>query len=57
MKLSSQVSLQLAHGLGGYIRRMRSHAPTGKIKSKINTNSSRLSMSVTPRLPLGLGGY
>jgi hypothetical protein len=57
MKLSSQVSLQLAHGLGGYIRRMCSHAPTGKIKSKINTNSSRLSMSVTPRLPLGLGGY
>jgi hypothetical protein len=31
---SSRASLQLTHGLGGYIRRMRLRAPTGKVKSK-----------------------
>jgi hypothetical protein len=29
-----RVSLQFTHGLGGYIWRMRSCAPNGKIKSK-----------------------
>jgi hypothetical protein len=32
-------------------------APTGRIKNRINTKPSRLSLSKTLRLPLRLGGY
>jgi hypothetical protein len=34
---SSQASLQLTHGLGGYIWQMRSRAPTENTKNIINT--------------------
>jgi hypothetical protein len=54
---SPRASLQLTYGLGGYIRRMRSRAPIGRIKNKINIKPSRLSLSATLRLPLWLGGY
>jgi hypothetical protein len=37
---SPRVSLQLTHGLGGYIRRMRSRAPTKRIKNRMNTKLS-----------------
>jgi hypothetical protein len=42
------VSLQLTHKLGGYIRRMRSRAPTENVKNIINTKIIRLSLSATP---------
>jgi hypothetical protein len=54
---SSRVSLQLTHELGGYIRRMRSHAPTESMKNTVNTNIIQLSLSTTPCLPLKFGGY
>jgi hypothetical protein len=54
---SSRVSLQLIHELGGYIRRMRSRAPTESLKNITNTKTDQLSLSATPRLPLRLGGY
>jgi hypothetical protein len=54
---SSRASLQLTHELGGYIRWMRSRAPTGNEKNTTNTKIIRLSLSATPRLPLRLGGY
>jgi hypothetical protein len=34
---SSRASLQLSHELGGYIRRMRSRAPTENLKNTTNT--------------------
>jgi hypothetical protein len=49
---SSQASLQLTHELGGYIRRMRSRAPTEDLKNTSDTKIHQLSLSVTPRLPL-----
>jgi hypothetical protein len=45
---SPRVSLQLTHELGGYIRRMRSCAPTENMKNTTNTNTIRLSLSATP---------
>jgi hypothetical protein len=45
---SSRASLQLTHELGGYIRWMRSHAPTENVKNTINTEIVQLSLSVTP---------
>jgi hypothetical protein len=54
---SSRVSLQLTHELGGYIRRMRSCAPTKNLKNISNSKMHRLSLSATPKLPLRLGGY
>jgi hypothetical protein len=49
---SSRASLQLTHELGGYIRRMRSHAPTKNMKNTINTMIILLSLSATPRLQI-----
>jgi hypothetical protein len=43
-----RASLQLTHGLGGYIRWMRLCAPTGRIKNRSKTKPSRLSLSATP---------
>jgi hypothetical protein len=54
---SLRVSLQLTHELGGYIRRMRSRAPTANEKNITNTNIVRLSLSATPQHPLRLEGY
>jgi hypothetical protein len=54
---SSRASLQLTHKLGGYIWRMRSRAPIENTKNTINTRTVQLSLSVTPRLPVRLGGY
>jgi hypothetical protein len=45
---SSRASLQLTHELGGYIRRMRSCAPTENVKNTINTKIIQLSLSATP---------
>jgi hypothetical protein len=45
---SSQASLRLTHELGGYIRRMRSRAPTENTKNTINTRIVQLSLSATP---------
>jgi hypothetical protein len=45
---SMQASLQLTHELGGYIRRMRSRAPTENVKSTTNTKIIWLSLSTTP---------
>jgi hypothetical protein len=53
----SQASLQLTHELEGYIRQMRSRAPTKNMKNTTNTKIFRLSLSSTPQLPLRLGGY
>jgi hypothetical protein len=50
-------SLQFTHELGGYIRRMRSRAPTEDLKNTSNTKIHQLSLSSTPRLPLRLEGY
>jgi hypothetical protein len=54
---SSRANLQLTHELEGYIRRMRSRAPTENLKNTSNTKTHRLSLSATPQLPLRLGGY
>jgi hypothetical protein len=40
-------SLQLTHELGGYIRRMRSRAPTENFNNTTNTKIHRLSLSAT----------
>jgi hypothetical protein len=48
MNKISRASLQLTHELGGYIRRMRSRAPTENVKNTANTKIIRLSLSVTP---------
>jgi hypothetical protein len=45
---SSRASLQLTHELGGYIRRMRSRAPTENLKNTTDTKIVRLSLSATP---------
>jgi hypothetical protein len=45
---SSRASLQRTHELRGYIRRMRSCAPTENVKNTINTKIVQLSLSVTP---------
>jgi hypothetical protein len=45
---SPRASLQLTHELRGYIRRMRSRAPTENLKNATKTKISRLSLSVTP---------
>jgi hypothetical protein len=45
---SSRASVQLTHELGGYIRRMRSHAPTENLKKTIHTRIGQLSLSATP---------
>jgi hypothetical protein len=45
---SSRASLQLTRELGGYIRRMRSRAPTENVKNTTNTKTIRLSLSTTP---------
>jgi hypothetical protein len=50
---SLRVSLQLTHELGGYIRRMRSRAPTANEKNITNTNIVRLSLSATPQTHSG----
>jgi hypothetical protein len=44
---SSPTSLQLTHELGGYIRRMRSRAPTENMKNTANTKTIWLSLSAT----------
>jgi hypothetical protein len=44
---SSRVSLQLTHELGGYIRWMRSRAPTENLKNTSNTKIHWLSLSAT----------
>jgi hypothetical protein len=36
---------------------MRSRAPIENTKNTINTRTVQLSLSVTPRLPVRLGGY
>jgi hypothetical protein len=56
-KAPERASLQLTHELGGYIRRMRSRAPTENLKNTSNTKTHRLSLSATPQLPLRLEGY
>jgi hypothetical protein len=48
---SSRASLQLTHELGGYIRRMRSRAPTENLKNASNTKTHWLSLSATPQTP------
>jgi hypothetical protein len=45
---SSRASLQLTHKLRGYIRWMRSHAPTKNTKNTISTKIVQLSLSATP---------
>jgi hypothetical protein len=45
---SSRGSLQLTHELRGYIRWMRSRAPTEDVKNTINTKIIQLSLSVIP---------
>jgi hypothetical protein len=45
---SSPASPQHTHELGGYIRRMRSRAPTENTKNTINTRIIQLSLSTTP---------
>jgi hypothetical protein len=54
---SLRASLQLTHELEGYIWRMRSRSPTENLKNITNTKIDQPSLSVTPRLPLRLGGY
>jgi hypothetical protein len=52
-----QASLQLTRGLGGYIRRMHSRAPTEKIKSKRSSqhlSSEPVCESLTPSQARGL---
>jgi hypothetical protein len=44
---SSRASLQLTHELEGYIRRMRSRAPT--VKNASDTRTHQLSLSATPQ--------
>jgi hypothetical protein len=44
---SSRASLQLTHGLGGYIRRMRSHAPIENTENNTNAKTTQLSLSAT----------
>jgi hypothetical protein len=43
-----RASLQLTHGLGGYIRRMRSRAPTENTENNTNAKSTQLILSETP---------
>jgi hypothetical protein len=45
---SLRASLQLTHELGGYIRPMRSRAPTENPKNTINTRIVQLNLCVTP---------
>jgi hypothetical protein len=45
---SLRAILQLTHKLGGYIRQMRSCAPTEDVKNTINTKIIQLSLSATP---------
>jgi hypothetical protein len=45
---SPRASLQLTHGLRGYIRQMRSCARTENTKNIINTRIVHLSLSATP---------
>jgi hypothetical protein len=45
---SMRASLQLTHELGGYIRRMRSRAPTENLKNTFNSKIHQLSLSATP---------
>jgi hypothetical protein len=45
---SSRASFQLTHELGGYIRRMRSRAPTEHLKNTSNSKIHQLSLSATP---------
>jgi hypothetical protein len=45
---SSRASLQLTHKLRGYIRQMRSRAPTENMKNTFNTKIVQLSQSTTP---------
>jgi hypothetical protein len=54
---SPRASLQLTHGLGGYIRRMRSRAPTENTENSTNTKPTQLSLRATLSLPLRLNGY
>jgi hypothetical protein len=54
---SPRVSLQLTHELRGYIRRMRSRAPTENSKNTINTHNRPVEPecdSLTPSLARGL---
>jgi hypothetical protein len=45
---SSRASLQLTHELRGYIRRMRSCAPTENLKNTSNPEIHQQSLSITP---------
>jgi hypothetical protein len=48
MKIKSpRASLQLTHMLGGYIRRMRSRAPTENTENSTNAKPTQLSLSAT----------
>jgi hypothetical protein len=59
MRLKSpRASLQLTHGLRGYIRQMHSCAPTGKIENKNQHQAfsiEHVSESLTSPPPLGSG--
>jgi hypothetical protein len=46
--LTPRASLRLPRGLGGYIRRMRSRAPTENTENDTNAKSTQLSLSATP---------
>jgi hypothetical protein len=52
-----RASLQLTRGLGGYIRRMHSRAPTENMKNNTNTKPTQLSLSASLQLTHRLGGY
>jgi hypothetical protein len=45
---SPRASLQLTHELRGYIRRMRSRAPTENTDNSTNDKPTQLSLSATP---------
>jgi hypothetical protein len=45
---SPRAILQLTHGLGAYIWRMHSRAPTENMENNTNTKSTQLSLSATP---------
>jgi hypothetical protein len=55
--LTPRASLRLPCGLGGYIRRMRSRAPTGKTENITNAKPSRLILGTSLQLPPRLRGY
>jgi hypothetical protein len=46
--LTLRASLRLPRGLGGYIRRMRSHTPIENTENNTNAKPTQLSLSATP---------